>query len=203
MEKQKIINLLDNIPNQSYKFKTKIWIEINYDSRRIYNTNSQIRVKTSMLKSSLSNDSDTYKLVKEAITLPNTGTASSPNNREKKLIFKNCAPFNYSKTSGSLWQYYRDELVLTDAGAIDSFLGNSASFKFKQKITGKTGSDSTKYVELMVLLKYLSNFGGTLEILLINCKINTILICSANCFIVAETADNQFPTFAITNTLQL
>ena len=68
MEKQKIINLLDNIPNQSYKFKTKIWIEINDDSRRIYNTNSQIRVKTSMLKSSLSNDSDTYKLVKEAIT---------------------------------------------------------------------------------------------------------------------------------------
>ena len=40
---------------------------------------------------------------------------------------------NYSKTAGSLWQYHRDELALTDAGAIANFPGNSASFKFKQK----------------------------------------------------------------------
>ena len=41
---------------------------------------------------------------------------------------------NYSKTSGSLFQYYRDEPALTDACALDNFLGNSASFKLKQKI---------------------------------------------------------------------
>ena len=49
---------------------------------------------------------------------------------------------NYSKISGSLWQYYRDEPALIDAGAIKNFNvddNNSASFKFKQKITGKTG----------------------------------------------------------------
>ena len=40
---------------------------------------------------------------------------------------------NYSKTAGSLWQYHRDELALTDAGALANFPGNSASFKFKQK----------------------------------------------------------------------
>ena len=40
MEYQKIINLLDNTPNQPTKFRTKNWVEINYHSRGIYNTNS-------------------------------------------------------------------------------------------------------------------------------------------------------------------
>ena len=40
---------------------------------------------------------------------------------------------NYLKTSGSLWQYYRDEPTLTDASTIDNFPGNSVSFKLKQK----------------------------------------------------------------------
>ena len=40
---------------------------------------------------------------------------------------------NYSKTSGSLWQYYRDEPALDNAGTLVNFPGNSASFKFKQK----------------------------------------------------------------------
>ena len=43
---------------------------------------------------------------------------------------------NYSKTSTSLWEYYRDEPALTDAGALDNFPVNSVSFKFKQKVTG-------------------------------------------------------------------
>ena len=47
-----MINLLDNTPNQLFKFKTKIWIEINDQSREVYNTNSDIRFKTAMLKSS-------------------------------------------------------------------------------------------------------------------------------------------------------
>ena len=42
---------------------------------------------------------------------------------------------NYSKKKlGRLWQYYRDEQALTDAGIADIFPGNSALFKFKQKI---------------------------------------------------------------------
>ena len=40
MEYQKIINLLDNTPNQPTKFRTKNWVEINDDSRGTYNTNS-------------------------------------------------------------------------------------------------------------------------------------------------------------------
>ena len=53
---------------------------------------------------------------------------------------------NYSKTSGSLWKYYRDEPFLTDAGAADNFLGNRASFKLKKKLTGTVGTDGTKNV---------------------------------------------------------
>ena len=53
MEYQKIINLLDNMSNQLYKFRTKNWMEIIDQSRRVYNTNSDIRFKTKVLKSSL------------------------------------------------------------------------------------------------------------------------------------------------------
>ena len=44
MEYQKIINLLDNTPNQPTKFRTKVWVDINGDSRGTYNTNSQIKL---------------------------------------------------------------------------------------------------------------------------------------------------------------
>ena len=63
----------------------------------------------------------------------------------------------YSKTSVSLWQYYRDETALNN-GVIANPLANSASFSFKQKITGETGDDGGKDVEIIVSLKYLSNF---------------------------------------------
>ena len=78
---------------------------------------------------------------------------------------------NYAKTSGSLWQYYRDEP--------NDNLANSESFKFKVKITGKTpAADNEKDVEIMVPLKYLSNFWRTLEMPLINCEVNLILTWS-------------------------
>ena len=54
--------------------------------------------------------------------------------------------------------------ALNDVGALDNFPGNSTSFKFKQKITGSTGDDGTKNVEIMLPSKYLSNFWRTLEI---------------------------------------
>ena len=97
------------------------------------------------------------------------------NNTNKKVIFKNYAPFTdcitqinntqlddaqkidilmpmynlikysdaYSKTSGSFWQYYRDEVVLDNNNNIIDFPAdnnNCASFKFKQQITGQTGN---------------------------------------------------------------
>ena len=67
----------------------------------------------------------------------------------------------YSKTSESLWQYYRDEPALYKNGNINGFPddnNNNAAFKFKQKITGQTRDGCTKDVEIMVPLKYLSKF---------------------------------------------
>ena len=55
MEYQKIANLLDSIPNQLSKFRTKNWIEVNDQSRGVYNFNNDIKLKTTMLKSSLLN----------------------------------------------------------------------------------------------------------------------------------------------------
>ena len=64
MEYQKIINLLDNKPNEPSNFRTKNWIEINYGSRGTYNTDIQIKFKTMMLKSRLCDYGNAYILVK-------------------------------------------------------------------------------------------------------------------------------------------
>ena len=94
MEYQKIINLLDNTPNQSREFRTKSWVEINDKSRRTHDANSQIKFKTTMLKSSLCDYSDAYILTKGNITVDNTTAAcADANNVDKKVIFENCAPF--------------------------------------------------------------------------------------------------------------
>ena len=95
MEYQKIANLIDdNTLNQPSKFRTRNWIEINDESRGAYNVNSQIKFKTTMLKSSLYDYSDAYILVKGTISINNTAAqGAAANNTDKKVIFKNCAPF--------------------------------------------------------------------------------------------------------------
>ena len=202
-------------------------VEINDESRGAYNVNSQIKFKTTMLKSSLCDYSDTYILVKGKITIAGAGAdaaARQADERNKGMIFKNCAPFinciseinntqidntkdidivmpmynlieysdNYAKTTGSLWQYFRDEPVANDD------IEDSKSFKSKIKITGKTpNDDNEKDVEIMVPLKYLSNFWRTFEVPLINCEVNLILTWSSNGVI---TESNGAGTFAITDT---
>ena len=95
MEYQKIAHFVDDgSSNQPSKFKTKNWDEVNDDSRGTYNVNSQIRFKTTMLKSSLYDYSDAYILVKGTITVNNTADADvDANNTNKKVIFINCSPF--------------------------------------------------------------------------------------------------------------
>ena len=88
---------------------------------------------------------------------------------------------------------------MNNDGFLVDFPGNSASFKYKQNITGLTGDDGTKNVEIMVPLKYLSNFSRTLEMSLIDCEINLNLTWSANCLI-SNAAANQNTTFSITDT---
>ena len=178
-----------------------------------------------MLKSSLYDYSDAYILVKGKITITGAGddaAARQADERDKGVAFKNYAPFtnciseinstqidnckdidivmpfynllensdNYAKASVSLWQYHRDEP--------NDNLADSESFKSKIKITGKTpAADNEKDVEIMVPLKYLSNFWRTLEMPLINCKANLILTWPSTCVSTNSTGAGRFP---ITNT---
>ena len=94
MEYQKIANLLNDESNQPSKFRTWNWVEINDEARGTYSSNRQTKVKTSVLRSRLCHYSDTYILVKGNITVNNTaGAAAAANNTNKKVIFKNFAPF--------------------------------------------------------------------------------------------------------------
>ena len=77
-------------------------------------------------------------------------------------------------------------------------MADSESFKYNVKITGKTpGNRKTKDVEMIVPLKYLSNFWRTLEMPLINCEVNLILTWSKDCVITNSTGEGKF---AITET---
>ena len=188
-----------------------------------------------MLKSSLCDYSDAYILVKGTISINNTAAqGAAANNTNKKVIFKNCAPFtnciskinntqidnakdidivmpmynlieyseNNGKTTGSLWQYYKDIPARNANNEIIGFDVNNVtnSFNFKVKFTGPTGDDGTKNVETMVPLKYLRNFWRTLEMPLINCEVNLILTWSSSCVLIATAIQNQNATFAITDT---
>ena len=195
-------------------------VEINDESRGTYNDDKQIRFETAMLKSSFCDYSDAYILVKGKITISGAGTdlaARQADPRDKGVALKNCAPFNscksninnveidycqdidiimpmynlieysdnYAKASGSLWQYYRDEP--------NDNLADSQSFKSQIKITGETPNNGNeKDVEIMVPLKYLSNFWRALEISLINCEVGLTLTWSPNCTITNSTGEGKF-----------
>ena len=186
--------------NKPSKFRTRNWVEINDDIRDAYSPNKQIRFKTAMLRSSLCDYSDAYILVTGNTSVNNdAGAGTAANKINKKVIFKNCAPFtnciskinntdidnakyidivmpmynlieysdNYSKTSGSLWQYCKD-IPAVNVGDIVDFNGANAtdSFNFKTKITGKNNDDGRiNNVEIIVPFKYLSNFGELLKCL--------------------------------------
>ena len=209
MEYQKIANLSESTSDNLSKFRTRNLVEINDESRGNY-ANSDIRFKTTMLRSNLCGYADSYILVKETITITGAGAnadAGNADERNKGVTFKNCAPFtkyiskinntdidnahdidvvmpvynltecsdNYSKTSGSLWQYYKDDP--------NDNLTDSESFKSKVKITGNTpAAGNTKDVEIIVPLKYLSNFWRTPEMPLINCEVNLVLTWSKDCY---------------------
>ena len=74
---------------------------------------------------------------------------------------------NYSKTSGNIWQYCKDILAVNNNGNLVDFNGANAtdSFNFKTKITGQTNGIIN--IDIMVALKYLSNFWRTVKMPLI------------------------------------
>ena len=95
MEYQKISNLLESTSDNLSKFRTINWVEINDESRGNY-TNTDIRFKTTMLRSNLCDYAGSYILVKQTITITGGGddaAARQADERNKGVIFKNCAPF--------------------------------------------------------------------------------------------------------------
>ena len=214
MEYQKIANLIDDTSNQPSKFRTKNCVEISDESRAAYNVNSHN--ETTMLKSSLCDYSDAYIFVKGTISVNNTAAeGAAVNNNDRKVIFKNCAPFTncineinstqvgnakdidivmpiynlieysdiYAKTTRSLWQYCKDMPAQNNNNQIVNFTANNLtdSFNFKVKFTGQINDNRTKDVEIMIPLKYLSNFWRNIEMPLINCEVNLILTWSSSC----------------------
>ena len=195
-----------------------------------------------MLRSDLSDFSDAYIVVKRNITVirktfnDNDNDFEAPNNTvnnanatnnanndafvEKKLFFKNNAPFinciskingikidnaddlhvvmpmynlleyskSYRKTTGSLWNYYRDEPNSdTDDNEIMHSIVNSESFGYKAIFmeNGMTHNNLTKNnVKIVIPLKHLSNFWRNLNIPLINCQEELILTWFKNCVLI-------------------
>ena len=79
---------------------------------------------------------------------------------------------NHSKISGSLWQYCKDIPAVDDDGDIVIFNGanDTDSFNFKSKMTGKANNDGDiENVEIMIPVKYESNFWRNVGTALINC----------------------------------
>ena len=216
--------MLESTSDNLSKFRTRNWVETNDESRGNY-ANSDIRFKITTLRSNLCDYADSHILVKGTITITGAGddaAARRADGKNKGLTFKNCAPStkciskindtdidnahdigivmpmynlleysdNYSKTSGSLWQYYKDDP--------NDNLTDSESFKSKVKITRNTpAAGNTKDFEIIVPLKYLSNFWRTLEMPLINCEVHLILTWYKSCFITNSTGEGNF---AITET---
>ena len=245
MEFQKIVNFIGTTSDNKDlpTFVTKKWIEVYDQSEENYNVNKEIRIKTSMLRSDLCDFSDAYIVVKGNITVikktftaddidaPNntaanvaaTNTANNNAFGDKKLVFKNNAPFinciskingvkidnaedldvvipmynlleyskNYKKTTGSLWNYHRDEPSSTigDSNITHSIL-NSKSFDYKASFieNGVPHDNLTKNdVKVVVPLKHLSNFWRQLDIPLINCEVELILTCFKNCVLIDKS----------------
>ena len=166
-------NLLDSASNKQSKFRTRNWVEINDDIRGAYSPNKQIGFKTAMLRSSLCDYRDAYILVKGNISVNNTAAADNATKKvmfKNSAPFTNCIskmnntqidnaeyidivvmPMynlieysdNYSKTSGSLWQYCKEIPAVNNAGNIIDFTATNTtdSFKFKTKITRQTNND--------------------------------------------------------------
>ena len=223
MEYQKVTNLLRNIPDKVPRFITKKWIKVHDQSGETYNTNKQIRFKTLMLRSDLCDNSDAYIVVKGKITVTNPDNdaydkklafknnapflscISKINNTfidnaedlDIVMPMYNLLEYskNYRKTTGSLWNYYRDKPNSGAEGNINYSIKNSKSFDYKTSITSKLEGNNVEKddIEIVVSLKYLSNFWRTLDIPLINCEVSLTLTWSENCVITSKATREADP----------
>ena len=208
MEYQKIANLIDDTSNQPSRFRTRNLVELNDESYIL--VKGTITVNNTAAQGAAANNTNKKVIFKNCT--PFTNCISEINNtqignaKDIDIVMPkyNLIEYsdNYAKTTGSLWQYCKDIPARNANNIIEGFTGNNTtdSFNFKAKITGRTEDNGTKDVEIMVPLKYLSNFWRALEMPLINCEVNLILTWSSTCVIIATNVQNQSATFVITDT---
>ena len=112
---------------------------------------------------------------------------------------------NYADSSGSLYQFRRDESPTNAGNSSNVALDNSTSFKYKASLLRKaTDADSDDRLltnaKIVVPLKYLPNFFRSIEMPLINCKIHLELNYGANTFAGGDNDNNRETKFQITST---
>ena len=178
-----------------------------------------------MLRSNLCDYSDAYIVVKGTITVtrpnsvlydkklafknnaPFTSCISKINNTlidnaedlDIVMLMYNLREYSKSfrKTTGSFWNYYRDEpnsSICGENNNVNYSIKDSKSFDYKTSITEKLeGNNTEKEVEIVVPLKYLSNFWRTINMPLINCQINLILTWSKNCVLTSKVTRDDIP----------
>ena len=222
MEFNKINNLLGLAHDKVPRIITKKRIEVQSQSGNTYNTSKPIRFKTSMLRSDLcdysvwvkgkitvTNPNDNANFNKE-LTLKNNAPFISCISKINNELVENQEDLdiimpmynlleyskNYEKTSGSLFNYYRDEpseLIIGDGdNAINISIRNSKSFDYKTNIIRNLdiGEDGKEDVTIAIPLKYFGNFWRSLDIPLINCEITLILFWYKECVLVGRALRN-------------
>ena len=225
MKTKKIRNLLNDSSNEESKFATKkLYIIDSQTTKGKYKQGDTIKFETETTKSSLCDYSDAFILVIGNITVAadndtdvtfkncapfstcttkiNDIFVDEANHIYIAMPMYNLIEYsdNYSDTSGSLWQFKRDEVPANNA---DLTINNSQSFKYKAALLGKTAdavnntNSSVKEAKIVVPLKYLSNFWRSSEMPLINCKIYVELNWIED-FILSSAGDTA--KFAITDT---
>ena len=213
MKYQKIPNLIDDdASNQPSKFKTRNWVEINDESRGAYNVNSQIKFKTTMLKSSLCDYSDAYILVKGTISVNNTAAqGAAANNTNKKVIFKNCAPFTncISENNNTQIENAKDiDIVMPMYNLIeysDDYAKTIGSlWKYCKDIPARNNNNEITEFTLVNTtdsFKFKAKFTGqTDEMPLINCEVNLFLTWLSACVLISTNIPNQAAIFEINDT---
>ena len=197
METEKISNFLSDADRESSRFAPRKWSVINNESNGNYSHHNLIKVLTKSIESSLCDYSDAQILVRGNIAVA-------------EVALNNCAPFrkcktemneiyvdeaefidiampmynlieysdNFSDTSWSLWQFKREEIEENvDLTVNDQHIPNKSSL-FKDKSSLITNKDGVK---IAVPLKYLRIFWRSLEMPLINCKVELSLAWTPNC----------------------
>ena len=235
METQKIVNLLnDSKEENGTLLMTKIMDKYDIGNEN----NSTIKFETKVIKPNLCDYSDAYIFVAGDIKVadiaadisvafkncaPFTRCITDINDEHVKIAenldiimpMYNLIEYsdNYADSSGSLYQFKRDESPINNAGKPNNVaLDNSTSFKYKASLLGKADDDhgndrSLKNAKIFVPPKYISNFFRPLEMSLINCKIhldlnwnNDCVMYGADTYAGGDNANNRETTFQITST---